>query len=82
MGRSFTDATPHVLTFLSESPLVLCGIIPTDWLQANMAKILLEKPDGGYGWSSKLGRSLTVPELRSLLILSYKVSVQLLGNFK
>ena len=38
-----------------------------------MAKILLEKPDGGYGWSSKLGRSLTVPELRSLLILRYEV---------
>ena len=38
-----------------------------------MAEILLEKPGGGYGWSSKLGRSLTVPELRSLLILRYEV---------
>ena len=64
--RSFTDATPHMLKFLSESPLVLCGIIPTDWL---------EKPEGGYGWSDKLGRSLTVPELRGLHILSYEVSV-------
>ena len=58
---------------LSESPLVLCGIVPTDWLHDNMAQLLLEKPDGGYGWSTKLGRSLTVPELRSLLILRYEV---------
>ena len=74
MCRAFTDASPGDLLFLSESPLVLCGIIPTSWLQANMAKILLERPDGGYGWSDKLCMSLTVPELRSLLILSYQVS--------
>ena len=37
----FTDATPNALTFLAESPMVLCGIIPTDWLQGNMAEILL-----------------------------------------
>ena len=69
--RSFADVTPNALTFLAESPMVLCGIIPKDWLQDNMAEILWEKPDGG--WSSKLGRSLTVPELRSLLILRYEV---------
>ena len=74
MGRAFTDAAPSDLMFLSESPLVLCGINPTSWLQANMAKILLERPDGGYGWSDKLGLSLMVPELRGLLILSYQVS--------
>ena len=74
MCRAFTDALPCDLLFLSESPLVLCGIIPTSWLQANMAKILLERPDGGYGWSDQLGLSLTVPELRGLLILSYQVS--------
>ena len=42
-----------------------------------MAEVLLEKPDGGYGWSSKLGRSLTVPELRTLLILRYEVGIKL-----
>ena len=74
MGRAFTDAAPSDLIFLSESPLVLCGIIPTWWLQANMARILLEKTEGGYGWSDKLASSLAVPELRGLLILSYQVS--------
>ena len=46
-----------------------------------MAEILLEKPGGGYGWSSKLGRSLTVPELRTLLILRYEVGVKLDSPF-
>ena len=72
--RSYTNATPHHLTFLAESPLVLCGIIPTWWLQDNMAEILLERPDGSYGWSSELGKSLTVPELRALLILKFEVN--------
>ena len=71
--RCHADATPGTLVYLSESPLVLCGIVPTEWLHDNMAQVLLEKPDGGYGWSTKLGRSLTVPELRSLLILRYEV---------
>ena len=75
--RCFTDDTPHLLTFLAESPLVLCGIVPTWWLQDHMAEILLEKPGGGYGWSSKLGRSLTVPEFWTLLILRYEVGVKL-----
>ena len=57
---------------LAESPIVLNGIIPTYWLQENMPEILLEKPGGGYGWSVALGKSLTVPELRSLLLLRYK----------
>ena len=73
LSRCYNDDTPNALTFLAESPLVLCGIIPTDWLQDHMGEILLEKPGGGYGWSSELGRSLTVPELRSLLILRYEV---------
>ena len=73
--RCFTNATPHLLAFLAESPMVLCGIIPTWWLQDHMAEILLERPDGTYGWSSKLGRSLTVPELRTLLILRFEVGI-------
>ena len=73
--RSYTNATPHHLTFLAESPLVLCGIVPTWWLQDNMAEILLERPDGSYRWSNELGRSLTVPELRALLILKFAVSI-------
>ena len=42
-----------------------------------MAEILLERPDGTYGWSSKLGRSLTVPELRALLILRFEVGIKI-----
>ena len=61
--------------WLAESPLVLRGVVPTDWLQENMAEILLEKPGGGYGWTDALGRSLKVPELRSLLLLRYKVMI-------
>ena len=61
--------------WLAESPLVLRGVVPTDWLQENMPEILLEKPGGGYGWSDALGQSLKVPELRSLLLLRYKVMI-------
>ena len=59
--------------WLAESPLLLRGIVPTNWIHDNMAEILLQKPGGGYGWSEELGRSLKVPELRSLLLLRFKV---------
>ena len=39
-----------------------------------MGEILLERPDGSYGWSKELGKSLTVPELRALLILKFEVN--------
>ena len=74
MCRAYVDKKQHWLKFCSESPLVLCGIIPTVWLEDNMVRILLQKPGGGHGWSKELGTSLMVSELRALLKLKFKVN--------